>query len=306
MLFLWILAEVRAAADQDCLRFGMLSCRELWCRRRSLSALLLQVAWISVLAMMLAWCAQDTLARWHRMSGRTALWVPGMDHAGIATQTVVEKQLRRGGLSRHDLGTFCFALRLPPCFRRIRLLSGDAVAITVHAAVSGILEPVIVHSCLKTPLYEDTIMLAERTRHPCFMPPLAADQKLRLLHCAGRKKFLEEVHKWVDEKGGQILQQLRRLGASPDWGRQAYTMSPQLSAAVLEAFLRMHAAGLIYRDNRLVNWDTRLQSAVSDIEVQTPANSILAASFHGAGPRSHAHMQTSWSFTFALTVLCPL
>ena len=86
--------------------------------------------------------------------------------------------------------------------------------------------------------------------------------------CAGREKFLGEVHKWVDEKGGQILQQLRRLGASPDWGRQAYTMSPQLSAAVLEAFLRMHAAGLIYRDNRLVNWDTRLQSAVSDIEVQ--------------------------------------
>ena len=75
------------------------------------------------------------------------------------------------------------------------------------------------------------------------------------------------MHKWVDEKGGQILQQLRRLGASPDWGRQAYTMSAPLSAAVLEAFLRLHAARLIYRDNRLVNWDTRLQSAVSDIEV---------------------------------------
>ena len=93
------------------------------------------------------------------------------------------------------------------------------------------------------------------------------ERSLRLRLCAGREKFLGEVHKWVDEKGGQILQQLRRLGASPDWGRQAYTMSPQLSAAVLEAFLRMHAAGLIYRDNRLVNWDTRLQSAVSDIEV---------------------------------------
>jgi len=72
----------------------------------------------------------------------------------------------------------------------------------------------------------------------------------------------------VDEKGGKILQQLRRLGASPDWSKQAYTMSPQLSKAVLEAFLRMHANGLIYRDNRLVNWDTRLQSAVSDIEAR--------------------------------------
>lgn len=78
---------------------------------------------------------------------------------------------------------------------------------------------------------------------------------------------MDEVHKWVDDKGGKILQQLRRLGASPDWSHQAYTMSPQLSNAVLEAFLRMHKAGLIYRDNRLVNWDTRLQSAVSDIEV---------------------------------------
>ena len=59
--------------------------------------------------------AQDTLTRWHRMSGRTALWVPGMDHAGIATQTVVEKQLRRGGVSRHDLGTVCVAHHLSPC-----------------------------------------------------------------------------------------------------------------------------------------------------------------------------------------------
>ena len=81
----------------------------------------------------------------------------------------------------------------------------------------------------------------------------------------------------MDEKGGQILQQLRRLGASPDWSRQAYTMSPQLSAAVLEAFLRMHAAGLIYRDNRLVNWDTSLQSAVSDIEVHCLPNLLRPA-----------------------------
>ena len=85
---------------------------------------------------------------------------------------------------------------------------------------------------------------------------------------AGREKFVEKVHQWVADKGGQILQQLRRLGASPDWSRQAYTMSPQLSKAVLEAFLRMHAMGLLYRENRLVNWDTQLQSAVSDIEVR--------------------------------------
>ncbi len=110
-------------------------------------------------------------------------------------------------------------------------------------------------------------MVAERTDCARFLQPAVLDWNMRLQLCAGREKFLGEVHKWVDEKGGQILQQLRRLGASPDWSRQAYTMSPQLSAAVLEAFLRMHAAGLIYRDNRLVNWDTRLQSAVSDIEV---------------------------------------
>ena len=79
---------------------------------------------------------------------------------------------------------------------------------------------------------------------------------------------MEKVHQWVDEKGGQILQQLRRLGASPDWSRQAYTMDPQCSKATLEAFQRLHAMGLIYRDNRLVNWDTQLQSAVSDIEVR--------------------------------------
>ena len=93
---------------------------------------------------------------------------------------------------------------------------------------------------------------------------------------AGREKFVDEVHKWVEDKGGKILQQLRRLGASPDWSRQAYTMTPQLSRAVLESFLRMHAGGLIYRDNRLVNWDTRLQSAVSDIEVPPPGLLSLA------------------------------
>ena len=98
---------------------------------------------------------------------------------------------------------------------------------------------------------------------------------------AGREKFVDEVHKWVEDKGGKILQQLRRLGASPDWSRQAYTMSPQLSKAVLEAFLQMHAKGLIYRDNRLVNWDTRLQSAVSDIEVRQRQNSSAHVTHQG-------------------------
>ena len=85
-------------------------------------------------------------------------------------------------------------------------------------------------------------MVAERTDCARFLQPAVLDWNMRLQLCAGREKFLGEVHKWVDEKGGQILQQLRRLGASPDWSRQAYTMSPQLSAAVLEAFLRMHTS----------------------------------------------------------------
>ena len=75
-----------------------------------------------------------------------------------------------------------------------------------------------------------------------------------------------EVYKWVDTYGGKILAQLRRMGASPDWSRLAFTMDDKLSAAVLEAFLRLHKEGLIYRDNRLVNWCTRLKTAVSDIE----------------------------------------
>lgn len=77
-----------------------------------------------------------------------------------------------------------------------------------------------------------------------------------------------EVFKWVDTYGGKILSQLRRMGASPDWARLAFTMDEKLSKAVLEAFLRLHSEGLIYRDNRLVNWDTTLKTAVSDIEAR--------------------------------------
>ena len=130
---------------------------------------------------------EDTVIRWRRMSGYNTLWVPGTDHAGIATQTVVEKKVaREQGKTRHDLG---------------------------------------------------------------------------------REKFLEEVWKYVEEYGGKICHQLRRLGSSVDWSRQAFTMDENLSAAVKEAFVRLHAEGLIYRDNRLVNWCCKLKTAVSDIEV---------------------------------------
>ena len=92
----------------------------------------------------------------------------------------------------------------------------------------------------------------------------------------GREKFLAEVHKWVDEYGGKICNQMRRLGTSCDWTRQAYTMNEQLSRAVKEAFLRMHKDGLIYRDVRLVNWDSTLRTAVSDSEVaKSPALSVF-------------------------------
>jgi valyl-tRNA synthetase len=131
---------------------------------------------------------EDAIVRWHRMCGRRTLWVPGTDHAGIATQTVVEKQLaREKGLTRHDLG---------------------------------------------------------------------------------REAFVDSVHAWVDKYGNTICSQLRRLGASPDWTRQAFTMDARCSRAVREAFLRLHSSGLVYRDHRLVNWSTRLKTAISDIEVE--------------------------------------
>ena len=130
---------------------------------------------------------EDTITRWNRMRGRPTLWVPGTDHAGIATQTVVEKQLQRDeGITRHELG---------------------------------------------------------------------------------REAFLQRVWAWKEDYGGRILRQLRRLGSSVDWTREAFTMDENLSKAVREAFARLHAEGLIYRDNRLVNWCCRLKTAVSDIEV---------------------------------------
>ena len=128
----------------------------------------------------------DALTRYHRMQGRDTLWQPGMDHAGIATQMVVERQLNAEGLSRRDLG---------------------------------------------------------------------------------RDKFVERVWQWKGESGGQICNQLRRMGASLDWERDQFTMDDKLSDAVMEVFVRLYDEGLIYRGKRLVNWDPNLHTAVSDLEV---------------------------------------
>ncbi|MEX0760768.1 MAG: class I tRNA ligase family protein, partial [Tistlia sp.] len=135
----------------------------------------------------LTFTIQDVLVRWHRMQGRDALWQPGTDHAGIATQMVVERQLAEQGIDRRDLG---------------------------------------------------------------------------------REGFVEKVWEWKAQSGGTINRQLRRLGASPDWARERFTMDEGLSHAVRLVFVRLHRAGLIYRDKRLVNWDPKLLTAISDLEVQ--------------------------------------
>ena len=130
---------------------------------------------------------QDVLARWKRMSGLRVCWMPGTDHAGIATQNVVERQLAEEGLSRESLG---------------------------------------------------------------------------------REKFIKRVWEWKAESGGTIIRQLHRLGASCDWERERFTMDEGLSRAVREAFVRLYEEGLIYRDNYLVNWCPRCETAVSDLEVE--------------------------------------
>jgi valyl-tRNA synthetase len=131
---------------------------------------------------------QDILCRFERMRGRDVLWQPGTDHAGIATQMVVERQLmERQQPSRRDMG---------------------------------------------------------------------------------REKFLERVWQWKDESGGVIINQLKRLGASCDWSRERFTMDEGLSRAVLKVFVQLHREGLIYKDKRLVNWDPKLITAISDLEVQ--------------------------------------
>ncbi|MCL6415893.1 valine--tRNA ligase [Aestuariirhabdus sp. Z084] len=129
----------------------------------------------------------DTLIRYHRMKGNNTLWQVGTDHAGIATQMVVERQLQAQGINRHDLG---------------------------------------------------------------------------------REKFLDKIWQWKAESGGTITRQLRRMGASVDWSRERFTMDDGLSNAVKEVFVRLHKEGLIYRGKRLVNWDPKLHTAISDLEVE--------------------------------------
>ena len=128
----------------------------------------------------------DALTRYHRMRGDNTLWLPGTDHAGIATQIVVERQLEAQGIKRHDLG---------------------------------------------------------------------------------REKFIEKVWEWKEFSGSTITSQMRRLGSSTDWSLEYFTMDDKLSKVVTEVFARLYEDGLIYRGKRLVNWDPKLKTAVSDLEV---------------------------------------
>ncbi len=141
---------------------------------------------------------QDILIRFHRMQGRNVLWQPGTDHAGIATQMVVERMLAEQGIAL-DRG-------VPP---------KDSNTGTI-----------------------------------------------------GRDAFIEKVWAWREESGGTILKQLRRLGATCDWERERFTMDEGLSRAVLRVFVQLYREGLIYRDKRLVNWDPKFHTAISDLEVE--------------------------------------
>ena len=130
---------------------------------------------------------QDILVRYHRMAGYNCLWLPGTDHAGIATQSLVERQLTAENTTRHHMG---------------------------------------------------------------------------------REKFIDRVWQWKAHSGGNILNQIRRIGASVDWSRERFTMDEGLSHAVLQVFVTLYNDGLIYKDTRLVNWDPVLETAISDLEVQ--------------------------------------
>ena len=134
---------------------------------------------------------EDILIRWKRMSGFNALWIPGTDHAGIATQMVVERQLREEGVSRHELG---------------------------------------------------------------------------------REEFLRRIWSWKEKYGNRIIEQIKALGASPDWRRTFFTMDEDLSGAVREVFVRLYEQGLIYRAHRLINWCPQDLTALSDLEVEHEEN----------------------------------
>ncbi|MGB9715658.1 MAG: valine--tRNA ligase [Thermodesulfovibrionales bacterium] len=154
---------------------------------------------------------QDILIRWKRMSGYKVLWIPGTDHAGIATQNVVEKQLA------HE----------DPMFR--------------------------------TAMYEREDKEVTGNRFP-------SHELYR--YKIGRDAFIERVWRWKAEYGGKIIHQLKRLGASCDWSRERFTLDEGLSRAVKEVFVRLYDEGLIYRDNRLINWCPRCHTALSDLEVE--------------------------------------
>lgn len=130
----------------------------------------------------------DTLTRYHRMAGYNTMWLPGTDHAGIATQIVVERKLEKEGISRRDMK---------------------------------------------------------------------------------REDFIAKIWEWQKFSGGTILEQMRRMGDSVDWDRLYFTMNPKLSKVVIDTFVKLYEEGLIYRGKRLVNWDPKLQSAVSDLEVES-------------------------------------
>ena len=129
---------------------------------------------------------QDLLVRFYRMNGYETLWQPGTDHAGIATQALVEKKLLAKGINKHDLG---------------------------------------------------------------------------------RDKFIKEIWKWKKESGDKILNQLKKLGCSCDWSRSRFTMDDDLSKAVTKTFVQLYQEKIIYKDTKLVNWDTKLETAISDLEV---------------------------------------
>jgi len=130
---------------------------------------------------------QDLLIRYYRMNGYETLWQPGTDHAGIATQALVEKKLQKQGIEKSKLG---------------------------------------------------------------------------------RDKFIDEVWKWKKESGNQILNQLKKLGCSCDWSRNRFTMDEDLSKAVIKTFVQLYKEKIIYKDTKLVNWDTKLETAISDLEVE--------------------------------------
>src|ERR1700747_2957001 len=131
---------------------------------------------------------EDIFTRWKRMAAYNAMWLPGTDHAGIATQLVVERELReKEGKTRHDLG---------------------------------------------------------------------------------REQFVKRIWAWRERTGDRILEQLKKLGCSLDWERTRFTMEPQYSAAVIEAFVRLYEEGLVYRARRLINWCVACRPALSDLEVE--------------------------------------